>query len=275
MTSHKRKNKIHLLPFLLIFLLLWLWSWVPFTEKINLDIPEVKDTNVRLVLVTDLHSCFYGKNQSWLIKMIRKQNPDIVALSGDIFDDKLKNNNAEIFVEEIVKEYPVYYVTGNHEYWNKNVPEMKNYLRNLGVHVLEGSTELININGCNVNICGVDDPVGISDSNWKKQLENAYSSCDSSNLKILLSHRPERIEYYKQYNFDLVLAGHAHAGQIKIPFINRGLWAPSQGFLPKYVSGPYKLKNGSTMIVSRGLARESTPAPRFFNHPEIVVVNIN
>ena len=116
--------------------------------------------------------------------------------------------------------------------------------------------------------------LGIFISSNKSQLENAYSSCDNSNLKILLSHRPERTEYYEQYDFDLVLTGHAHAGQIRIPFINRGLWAPSQGFLPKYVSGPYELKNGSTMIVSRGLARESTPLPRFFNHPEIVVIDI-
>ena len=76
------------------------------------------------------------------------------------------------------------------------------------------------------------------------------------------------------YDFDLILAGHAHAGQIMIPFIKKGLYAPNQGIFAKYVSGTYSLENGSILIVSRGLARESTKAPRFFNHPEIVVIDL-
>ena len=90
----------------------------------------------------------------------------------------------------------------------------------------------------------------------------------------MVSHRPERVEYYEQYGFDLVLCGHAHAGQFLIPFANRGILAPNQGLFPEYVNGRYDLKNGSIMIVSRGLARESTPLPRFFNHPELLIVEV-
>ena len=90
---------------------------------------------------------------------------------------------------------------------------------------------------------------------------------------ILLTHRPEQTDFYALYDYDLILSGHAHAGQIRIPFINIGLYAPNQGLFSKYVSGIYTLSNGSRLIVSRGLARESTPAPRFFNHPEIVVID--
>ena len=74
--------------------------------------------------------------------------------------------------------------------------------------------------------------------------------------------------------FDLVVSGHAHGGQWRIPFVNIGLVAPDQNLFPKYISGLYELNNGVKMIVSRGLARESTPAPRFFNHPELVIIDI-
>ena len=79
---------------------------------------------------------------------------------------------------------------------------------------------------------------------------------------------------YAKYDFDLIMAGHAHAGQIRIPIINKGVFAPNQGYMAEYISGTYELSNGSTMVVSRGLARESTPAPRYFNHPEIVVIDL-
>ena len=93
-------------------------------------------------------------------------------------------------------------------------------------------------------------------------------------MKILLSHHPE---YYPRYlegrNIDLIFSGHAHGGQWRIPFVLNGLYAPDQGLFPKYAGGKYE-KDGSVMIVSRGLARETTPVPRIFNRPEIVIVNI-
>ena len=128
--------------------------------------------------------------------------------------------------------------------------------------------------GCKIDICGVDDPTYMSDSAWKEQIDRAYSETDPSHVKILLSHRPERVPVYEEYDFDLILTGHAHAGQFRIPFINRGILAPDQGFMASYVNGKYELINGSVMVVSRGLARESTPLPRYFNHPELVIINI-
>ena len=94
------------------------------------------------------------------------------------------------------------------------------------------------------------------------------STARAKNLANVLNH------IGAQDDFDLILAGHAHAGQFRVPFVNRGLIAPNQGFLAKYVNGTYELSNGSIMEVSRGLARESTPLPRYFNHPEIVVIDL-
>lgn len=276
MKTGKNKKKRILIEIIVVVVLLGLcvWTWVPFAEHITLDLSEGDNETTRVVLITDLHSCYYGPNQNTLIKMVEKQNPDIVILSGDIFDDKLKEKNAEITVKRLAEKYPCYYVTGNHEFWSEHVEVIKETVRNAGVTVLEGDCETIDIRGREIDICGVDDPTRLTRDEWTKQMKAAYSRCDESHIKILASHRPERVNDYEQFGFDLILAGHAHAGQFRIPIINRGLFAPNQGFFPEYINGAYKLKNGSTLVVSRGLARESTPLPRFFNHPEIVVIDI-
>lgn len=273
----KKKDKIRYIieTAILLFLLLWtLWSEVLVTERLSIDLPNCSDGTVRIVLLTDLHSCYYGKNQKNLIRKVEKENPDLVILAGDIFDDKMKDDNAKKTVEEVSKRYPCYYVSGNHEYWSGRVPEMKTYLRSKGVTVLEGDCETREINGIILDICGVDDPTDLSRHEWVKQIEIADAQTNPDHVRILVSHRPERVQFYENYDFDLILSGHAHAGQIRIPILNVGLWSPNQGFFPKYVSGMYTLSNGSILEVSRGLARESTPAPRFFNHPEIVSIEI-
>lgn len=262
----------------LLIVLLAVWfplSWIPVVERFSLNLLDGEASSVRMLLITDLHSCKYGENQKRLIEMVEKENPDIIMLGGDIFDDKMPDDNAKILITHISELCPCYYVTGNHEYWSGRVDEIKSFLREEGVHVLEGDCDTISINGYLIDICGVDDPTDIGDDAWRDQLDKAYAQTDSENLHVLLTHRPERISVYTQYSFDLILAGHAHAGQIRIPFFNRGFLAPNQGFWAKYVSGIYSLSNKSLMAVSRGLARESTPFPRFFNHPEIVVLNIH
>lgn len=272
MRSHKT---VKFISFLLIFiLLLTVWYWVPVTERMTLELSENGPVGLRIALITDLHSCYYGSGQRSLINRIDSEEPDIIVLSGDIFDDKLSDDNAKLLLEDLVTKYPCYYVTGNHEYWSGRAELMKEYLKGIGVCVLEGECVTVEENGRQIDICGVDDPTYMSDSSWKEQIDKAYSETDPFHVRILLSHRPEKVYVYEEYDFDLILTGHAHAGQFRIPFINRGLFAPDQGFMASYVNGKYELSNGSVMIVSRGLARESTPLPRYFNHPEIVIINI-
>jgi predicted MPP superfamily phosphohydrolase len=96
---------------------------------------------------------------------------------------------------------------------------------------------------------------------------------DLSLYSILLAHRPEHIDQYLNYGFDLVLSGHSHGGQWRIPFILNGLYAPDQGFFPKYAGGKYE--HGSTIhIVGRGLSKNSTRIPRIFNPPELVIIEL-
>jgi len=249
---------------------------------------------VRIALITDLHSCRYGNSQSNLIKAVHQQDPDLIFLVGDIFDDILEDTNTKFFIEEITKQYPCYYVTGNHEYWagKERFDKQMEILHNNGVHVLSGRTEVQNISGVKLRICGINDPevykvdVNMEDNpqeyfrrelnrenDFIRQLEQVSESASATEYTILLSHRPEYFEIYRKYPFDLVLCGHAHGGQWRIPFLLNGVYAPHQGLFPKYAGGLYKAEN-MRMIVSRGLARETTYIPRIFNRPELVIIDL-
>jgi Predicted phosphohydrolases len=228
---------------------------------------------IEIVLLTDLHSCSYGEGQNQLIEAINKQNPDIILMAGDIADDVLPDEKVIELLRGIAYKYPCYYVTGNHEFWSGRVDEQKEMFRAYGVNVLEGTGDTVYLNGQEILICGVDDP----DGGWEMfedQLNNVAQFVQEDKYTILLAHRPELNEMYSTHLFDLVLSGHAHGGQWSIPLIlPNGLFAPNQGIFPKYTKGICEFEN-TKMLVSRGLSRESTQVPRFFNPPELVVIHL-
>ena len=101
------------------------------------------------------------------------------------------------------------------------------------------------------------------------------SEKDSKRTRILIAHFPEQIDEYLKGNFDIVLSGHAHGGQWRIPGLIDGVFAPGQGVFPKYTAGVY-MHGDTAHIVSRGLWKPSTliAIPRIFNRPELVFVDI-
>ena len=106
------------------------------------------------------------------------------------------------------------------------------------------------------------------EQNIAHQLVNVIP--DNDNYKLLLAHRPEYFDVYAG-NVDLVLSGHAHGGQFRIPFVG-GLVAPGQGFFPEYYEGSY-IKEDTEMIVSRGIGNSIIPF-RINNKPEIAVAEL-
>lgn len=233
--------------------------------------------SVRIVLISDLHSHIYGENQSQLISLIKKQEPDIIALTGDIADDQVAILGSELLLAGIQGMAPVYYVTGNHEIWSEDTQNIKNTFSKYGVRVLEHQYERVKVGNSHIIIAGVDDPdiVGYerTDFNWEQELYEAFAPLsDAPELKVLLSHRPELIDIYKKTSFDLVLSGHAHGGQLRIPLVLNGLYAPNQGWFPPYAGGKY-FHDNMIHIVSRGVSYNPR-LPRIFNPPEIVVVDL-
>ena len=229
---------------------------------------------IRLALVTDLHSCDYGKKQQDLLEAIAAQTPNGVLLGGDIIDDDIPREKGELFITEVSLSYPTYYVSGNHEYRTDDIDGIKDFIRSAGVTVLEGDCVPLVLQGQTIQVCGVDDPEGVGYDTMDRQLVQAAAQADPTLFTILLSHRPERIDQYRSYGvFDLILSGHAHGGQWRIPGLLNGLLAPNQGFFPNYAGGRYDFPD-CTFLVSRGLARETTSIPRLFNNPELVIIDI-
>ncbi len=240
---------------------------------------------IRMALITDLHSCAYGDGQRELLEAVNAEDPDLILLGGDIFDDDLPDGNAAVFLRSIGGKYPCWYVTGNHEYWSGSGSFAKKMaiLAECGITRLSGEAAAVEVNGSRIMICGVDDPYAWADNHgftehpegsFREQVAQAAAQAEKGRYTILLTHRPELLDVYSRYGFDLILAGHAHGGQWRIPGILNGLWAPDQGLFPAFAGGLYE-QNGSMMIVSRGLARESTRVPRWYNRPEMVIIDLN
>ncbi|WP_313758081.1 metallophosphoesterase [Tissierella sp.] len=276
MIKQKRKSKI-IIVLLVIFTLLGFYNGLV-TRKYKVKTDKfLGNQSIRIVLISDLHSHVYGKNQSKIANKIKKQNPDIIALAGDIADDKVPIEGTKLFLKAIKDIAPIFYVTGNHEIWTGEVDYIKEVFRSFNINVLENDYKEVNVNGVKLVIGGVDDPYIISykrlESDWYKEIYKAFLNIDSSSsYKILLSHRPEEVNLYNSLPFDMVLSGHSHGGQLRIPFILNGLFAPDQGFFPKYAGGVYEHEN-YTHIVSRGVSFNPR-LPRIFNPPEIVVIDI-
>ncbi|OBZ07687.1 metallophosphoesterase [Bacillus sp. FJAT-26390] len=232
----------------------------------------------RIVHLTDLHSKSFGKDQSTITRKVKKLKPDLIVMTGDLVDSRRYNEAISLMLMRKMTEIaPVYYVTGNHE-WGSRFPSLAKGLRELGVHVMRNESELVKLGEGEIRIAGVDDPTFNHEADgdvdkMNAHLGAAFKGGDRSKdvYTILLSHRPELFSVYAQNQIDVTFSGHAHGGQVRLPFLG-GLVAPGQGFLPKYDGGKYT-EGGSTMIVSRGLGNSIIPQ-RLFNRPEVVLVEL-
>lgn len=222
------------------------------------------------VVVSDLHSTWYGEGQRELIEAIDACAPEAVFMPGDFAQAGRSLDSCRFLTKMLSGRYPCYFTTGNHDRWAEGTDDMKGELASCGAVVLSDSTENLTLGGDRFRIHGVDDPLFYEST---EDFMSAVSSLDLSEdcVDILLSHRPEFAELYALCGFDITVSGHAHGGQVRIPFLLNGLYAPNQGWFPQYAGGDYAIGN-THLIVSRGLMIDDLP--RVFNPPELVVITI-
>lgn len=232
----------------------------------------------RIAQISDLHNAEFGEDNVKLLQLLSECDPDIIMITGDIVDaNRTDIEIALAFAGGAVKIAPTYYVTGNHEAAISQYNVLKSGLEAAGVTVLEDEAVSLDRDGESVTLIGLSDP----DATIKGDLFGEVPAMISSKLgnliggkggyTILLSHRPELFETYVSSDIDLVLSGHAHGGQFRMPFMG-GLIAPNQGLFPKYDAGVYTEGN-TNMIVSRGLGNSIIPI-RFNNRPEIILIEL-
>ena len=229
----------------------------------------------KIAHVSDLHNAVFGRKNERLLSLIRAAEPDIIAITGDLIDSRHTDiDSALAFVEAAAEIAPVYYVTGNHES-RLDFDAIEPRLIAAGARVLRNEAEDIGRGGERIRLSGIDEPSFIrtgrtAEERAAEELEQLGDG--GGTFTVLLAHRPELVEVYAEYGAGLVLSGHAHGGQVRLPLLG-GLYAPGPGLLPEYDSGLYSL--GETqMVVSRGLGNSVAPL-RVNNRPELVIVTLS
>jgi len=245
-------------------------------SKIDVTFYQVQSSKVsdsiRIVTISDLHLREFGKDNIRLVEQIKSLHPDLIACVGDS-NKRKKSNYDEVITlfKQLVDVAPVYYSLGNHEYEAMlfRDSEIDKDLQEIGVHVLNDKSEVVQIKSTKLNIGGLsqgpDQFERYGHDFFDKYIEEDY-------FKLLLCHYPHEFQgVIEQYPIDLAICGHAHGGLIRLPGIG-GVYAPGQGMFPELTEGYHEIEN-SKVIICRGLGN-SNILPRINNRPELAVIDL-
>lgn len=255
------------------------------------DIPK-EFHGYRIVQLTDIHSVRKEDQGQLIYEKTASQKPDIICITGDLVDSKYYADHGvsgEVLTLDLMKKLvelaPTYFVYGNHEMILLDDPERNAFkvaLEEIGVHIINNKVTAVSLENSEekIYIAGIQDPSTLYkdpkyayyDTNAERMeamLDDVMEGRTAKEFVLLLSHRPEYLELYDQYEVDVCLSGHAHGGQFRIPFVG-GVYAPGQGFCPKFTVGVYETED-LEMYVGTGIGNSVIPV-RVFNSPEILTI---
>lgn len=288
----RRFKIVTLLIVLILFVYLYFENTSLFIVQKNEIVSNKIDSNFdgyKILQLSDLHSREFGENNIKLINKIYKIDPDIIVCTGDMMNSTEDDGHVFInLVKKISKDYPVYYIDGNHEqlveYNNVGVyDEFISSLKDLNVKVvkntkikLQKGSSYINMYGLNVDLVYYSTKSALKESNIEYTEDNFSKTInketfENNKYNILLTHNPIYFEVYEKSGVDLILSGHVHGGIIRIPF-KGGLLSPDQEWFPEYYHGLYTI-NDTNMIVSAGLGNDTVNF-RIFNPFEMNLITL-
>ena len=252
--------------------------------KIKSD--KIKETT-KIVLISDLHNSQFGSKNKHLVDKIQKQDPDLILMDGDMLNEDGKNAQTAVeLISALKKTAPVYYALGNHEiaYRQRRDKNLYQKLQKAGAKVVEKEYEDIKVRSNKIRIGGlyeyafaVDGAGNMVKKNIPSKVRDFLMDYENTDaFKIMLSHRPDSFVFGQAadtWKIDLVVSGHVHGGQVRIPG-KVGLYGGDQGWFPEYTDGIHHFKTVNHMIITRGLGSDKEKLPRFHNIPEIVVIRL-
>lgn len=270
----KKKKRIMIGCCIVVALLIpfFIWQNNYLTETIyNYDVSNIDPAlnGMKIAQISDLHNKKFGSGQKKLLKKLENYQPDIIVVTGDVVDSNHVNVDVALdFLAGAVKIAPTYYVIGNHEMWLETnvLAELKSGMEALGVYYMDNECLNLSYGETTYNLVGLD-----TDNLFGSKYDQCVEAMNQEKMTILLAHEPQYFDRYCKMDMDLVFTGHAHGGQVRLPFVG-GLVAPDQGLFPEYTEGVH-VEGATTMIVSRGLGNSIIPV-RIFNFPEIVYVEL-
>ena len=262
---------------IILVLIIFLISIVYCFKHIDVEEFNIKDKridkDIKIVFLSDLHNRNIALKISNIINEIK---PDIIICGGDMINESLNKTNHFFELIEYIKDYKVFYTYGNHEevLSEDDYKDYTNIVSNKPIILLNNRSAVIT---SNIHLHGLDNDIETYKKFGKLMLNKEYidhrlSQIDKNKYNILVAHNPLEFKSYVDSEYDLVLSGHVHGGVIGIPFVG-GLLSPDYTLFPKYYDGMYS-KNGTKMIVSRGLGFSERIPFRLFCSPHVVVINL-
>lgn len=230
--------------------------------KIDITKHKLKLENIKpkkILIFSDTHSEIFHE----IDEIVYKEKPDYMFLCGDIVDkneEKDNWNDILFWLKQINNKSHIYASLGNHDVEYAGIENIVPKLKETGITIL--NNEYVKLD--DIYIYGYT-PLLFECDEYSKNFPQ------EKNKTICLCHRPN--DFYEtnlmNENFLLTISGHCHGGQWRI--FGRGIYAPQQGFLPKYTSG-FHFNN--KLLITRGLGNK-TSIPRINNKPEVIILQIN
>lgn len=253
----------------LIMTSIYIYYQISIFKVAKISIKEEKkilNNKIKLIQISDYHNNNLI-NKKRLIKTVKKLSPDIIVLTGDIIDSKTENFDEVMDLLKDLKKINknIYSVSGNHEMKNKKSLEFEERKKGIGINNLDYDCETLDISSDKINLCGIP---FYKKGNSKKMNVN---DLDDKLFTILLSHSPDKALEYEGVKSDLILSGHIHGGQVRIPLIG-ALVSPNKEFFPKYNKGLYDIE-GTKLYIDSGLGNSVKPI-RTFNRVQISYIEI-
>ena len=222
---------------------------------------------IRAVQISDLHLGNYVGNDQlvWLAERLATLEPDVLFITGDFVNRSYREAvPARQGLLALSSVAPTYGVLGNHDFW-EGPAELAQLLGDAGIRMLRNQHVVTEINGNRVLLAGVDD--------WKTghdDLPRAMEGVPEGKMtRILLSHCPDLLRPAAGHGFDLVLAGHTHGAQVRIPLVGR--------VVNRFMHGEYErgwMKHRETALyINRGLGVVFVPV-RYGSDAEVTVLNL-
>ena len=274
--TYFRRNKKRIMVYLAIIFIVFTASKTYIDtnifriNKVQLDTDKIPlGTEISIMQISDVHNKVFGNQNEKLIEAVKRNNADIIVLTGDLVDRKTSNYSNVFFLVEKLKEINrnIYFVTGNHEWENKYTEEILDGLSKRGITILNNKNTQITIGTTTINLVGID-----NQSTNHENINLAFDGVSREFYTVLLSHSPTVVEEYQDIQVNLILSGHTHGGQVRVPLIG-ALIAPDQGFFPELDKGIFEISSKRYLYIDSGLGTSVVPI-RFWNQSQISLVNV-
>lgn len=273
--KEKRAKKGRKLFWLLVIAAVWWFN--NYTLRVNnVELTSSKIVSpVRFAVISDLHAAKIGISNKTILSAVESAKPDAVFILGDMYTSgstpELIDKSVELAADIIRSGYPVYVVTGEHDYDD----EYLEALESTGADVMRYDTASVEIKGSRIRIMGIDNVYYTPTFD----LNNEFV-LDGNCYNILLAHIPN-YDKFASFGADLTICADTHGGMAQIPFGGGPFYDSETGtWLPKLLRKDVKVYDkgffgydGGTMFITSGIG--AYPAPvRFNNRPEVVVMDV-